>query len=274
MATAISTPTTAGALADLLPARRGAAWEVGPVPQCIRAGAVSARLSQGDRALDVVEHDGRVEVYADRPDAFHGVPDAVVTETGPDAAAALAALVLRIVLPRLEREAAAVTKAAHGDDQVVIDAAQSMNEVGFALIDHGAHPTVVPRPGGAGLLWTLTSGAEWGLWALPSNGNLALSYEGPQEGLYAVLPLLLPAPAGYERTDLGTVFTRHLTDRHPQLRPLNDHEVEFGRRDEPGGWITVPQREPADYADDSRRVFADFSFLGADLLLAAVPYLV
>ncbi|MGW0033027.1 hypothetical protein ACWDXD_24825 [Streptomyces sp. NPDC003314] len=275
MATAIvTTAPTAGQLAELLPARRGAAWEVGPLPQLVGTHPGMTCLSQGGRALNVVEGEGRIAVYADRPGAFVDTPDAVVTATGPDAAAVLAGLVLRVVLPRLEREAARDMKALHGDAQVVIDAAQGMTEVGFALIEHGAHLDPVPRPGGAGLVWHLTSGAQWGVWALPGNGNLSLSYEGPVSGLYGLLPVLLPPAEGYEPTDAGSAFTRLLTDRFPQLRQLDDHEVEFGRMDEPGGWIASPRTDPQDCADDARRVFAEFSLLGVDLLLSAVPHLV
>ncbi|QFG13325.1 hypothetical protein SEA_GILGAMESH_133 [Streptomyces phage Gilgamesh] len=278
MSTALIThSTTAAPLAALLPARRGVAWTVEPAPQLIRAGAAMSRLVQNGRALDVVELDGRVEVYADRADRFPVAPDVVVTETGPDSVAALAALVLRIVLPRLEREAARDTVVAHGREQVIIDGAQHLNEVGYALIDHGAHVDPVARPdGGVGIEWTAPNDAEWGLWVLPVNGNLTLTYDGPVSGLYALLPVLLPSADGYEPSEAaGSAFTRHLTDRFPQLRPLSDDEVQFGRRDDTSGYIALPASdEPTDYADDDRRVVASFSSLGADLLLTAVPHLV
>ncbi|MFE1206397.1 hypothetical protein ACFW5V_32440 [Streptomyces sp. NPDC058762] len=272
----ISHTTTAARLAGILPTRRGEAWEVGPAPQLIRAGAAMSRLTQAGRALDVVEQAGRVEVYADRPDRFPVAPDAVITETGPDPVAALAALVLRIVLPRLEREAARDTVAAHGREQLLIDGAQHLNEVGFALIDHGAHVDPVTREdGGVGIEWTADNGAEWGLWALPANVNLTLAYDGPVSGLYALLPVLLPNPEGYEPSDAGSAFTRHLTDRFPQMRPLSDDEVVFGRRDDASGYIALPAKdEPTDYADDDRQVVAHLSSLGADLLLTAVQHLV
>ncbi|MEU9355074.1 hypothetical protein AB0D65_29770 [Streptomyces griseoloalbus] len=272
----VSHTTTAAPLAALLPARRGVAWTVKPAPQAIRAGAAMSRLVQGDRALDVVELDGRVEVYADRADKAPVAPDVVVPETGPDPAAELAALVLRIVLPRLEREAARDTVVAHGREQVIIDGAQHLNEVGFSLIDHGAHVDPTGRPdGGVGIEWTTPNGAEWGLWVLPASGNLTLSYEGPVGGLYALLPVLLPTVDVSRPAFAGSAFTRHLTERFPQLHPLSADEVDFGRRDDVHGYIALPSNdEPTDYADDDRRVAACFSSLGADLLLTAVPHLV
>ncbi|MFE6639538.1 hypothetical protein ACFVFT_38510 [Streptomyces tendae] len=277
MSTAVITHTTTAApLAALLPARRGVAWAVKPSPQGIRAGAATSRLVQDGRALDVVELDGRVEVYADRADRAPVAPDVVVTESGPDPVAALAALVLRVVLPRLEREAARDTVVAHGREQVIIDGAQHLNEVGYALIDHGAHVDPIARPdGGVGIEWTADNGAEWGLWVLPANGNLTLSYEGPVGGLYALLPLLLPTVDVHRPAFTGSAFTRHLTDRFPQLHPLSADEVEFGRRDDASGYIALPSSdEPTDYADDDRQVAASFRRLGADLLLTAVPHLV
>ncbi|MEU2969020.1 hypothetical protein ABZ687_29085 [Streptomyces ardesiacus] len=273
---AITHSTTAAPLAALLPARRGVAWKVGPAPQLIRAGAAMSRLTQNGRALDVVELNGRVEVYADRADRFPVAPDAVITETGPDPVAALRALVLRVILPRLEREAARDTVVAHGREQLIIDGAQHLNEVGFALIDHGAHVDPVTREdGGVGIEWTADNGAEWGLWALPANGNLTLTYDGPVDGLYGLLPLLLPSTEGHEPSDTGSAFTRHLTDRFPQLRPLSDDEVVFGRRDDASGYIALPAKdEPTNYADDDRRIVAHLSSLGADLLLTAVPHMV
>lgn len=275
MATAaITHAPTAAPLAALLPTRRGVAWQVGPVPQGIRANAATARLVQGERALDVVERDGRIEVYADRPGMVPTSPDAVITETGPDPVAELAALVLRVVLPRLEREAARDTLHAHGREQVIIDVAQNLNEVGFSLIDNKVRLDVVGRPEGVGITWTVPSDAEWGLWVMNGTGNLSLSYEGPVGGLYALLPVLLPTVEGHESADVGSAFTRHLTDRFPQLRPLNAHEVEFGRHEDVHGWIALPAKdEPTDHADDSRQVAAEFSHLGADLLLAAVSHL-
>ncbi|MCG8971822.1 hypothetical protein [Streptomyces sp. CL12-4] len=280
MSTALITHTeTAADLAGLLPARKRVAWQVAPAPQLIRAGAAMSRLVQGDRALDVVELDGRIEVYTDRDDLAPLAPDAVITQTGPDPVAELADLVLRIVLPRMERKAAEETRRAHGVDQVVIDSAQDMTEVGFSLIEYGAHVEPVERPdGGVGLEWTTSQGAEWGLWVLPglaANGNLTLTYDGPVSGLYGLLPLLLPPHVGPALPDVTSEFTWHLTERFPQLRPLNADEIEFGRRDEASGSILLPSKdEPTDQMDDTRRVVAEFSRLGTDLLLAAVLHLV
>ncbi|MFD5856114.1 hypothetical protein [Streptomyces chartreusis] len=275
MTTAIAPAETAAPLAALLPTRKGVAWQVGPVPQGIRAGASMARLVQGERVLDVVELDGRIEVYVDRQDRVADGPDVVITETGPDPVAELAGRLLRVVLPRLEREAASVTLHAHGRDQVIVDGAQHLNEVGFSLIDHGAHVDPVGHTNGVGLTWTAPNGAEWGVWAITDSGALSLSYEGPVSGLYGLLPVVLPTADGREPADVGTAFTRHLTDSFPQLRPLNADEVEFGGYEDPKGWIVLPAKdEPTDQADDSRRVVAEFSNLGVDLLLTAVTHLV
>ncbi|MFK0279479.1 hypothetical protein ACIQVL_03260 [Streptomyces sp. NPDC090499] len=271
---AVSPAGTAAPLAALLPTRKGVAWQVDPAPQIIRAGASTARLVQGNRALDVVEQDGRISVYADR----HGVadaPDAVITETGPDPVAELAGRLLRVVLPRLDREAASATVRAHGREQVIVDGAQHLNEVGFSLIDHGAHVDPVRHHLGVGMTWTASNGAEWGVWVINDSGNLKMSYEGPMSGLYGFLPVVLPTAEGREPADVGSVFTRRLTDAFPQLRPLDAHEVEFGGHEQPGGWIALPGKdEPTDHADDSRRVVAEFSSLGPDLLLTAVSHLV
>ncbi|GAA2439308.1 hypothetical protein [Streptomyces glaucus] len=275
MSTLISHAETAAPLAALLPARRGVPWTVEPAPQLIRAGGAMSRLVQGNRALDVVELGGRVEVYADRDSMAPVAPDVVVTETGPDPVAELSALVLRIVLPRMDREAARATRSAHGRDQVVIDTTADLNEIGFSLIDHGAHLDVVAHPDGVGLTWTLDNGAEWGLWAITSTGNLTVSYEGPVSGLYGVLPVLLPAagPAGSD--DVGSGFTRHLTDRFPQVRAVDAHSVEFGHHDDVNGYIALPASdEPATGADSSRRVAAHFANVGADLLLSLAPLLI
>jgi hypothetical protein len=271
----VSHAETAAPLAALLPTRRGKAWKVGPAPYGIRPNAPTSRLTDGRRALVLVEQAGRIEVYADRPDDFAVTPAVVVDASGPDAVAELAYGVMRTVLPRLAREAANATLAVHGWDQVVIENTGEMNEVGFALVDHGAHPRVVARTGGVGLTWTGQSGAEWGLWVLHPSGNLTLSYEGPVSGLYGVLPLLLPPAQGHAPTDAGSAFTRHLSDRFPQLRPVDAHEVDFGGKGDAQGFIALPAKdEPTDYPDDSRRVAAEVSRLGVDLLLTAVPHLV
>lgn len=277
MSTALITHTTTAApLAALLPSRRGVAWTVEPAPQLIRAGAAMSRLVQGGRALDVVELDGRIEVWADRPGMAPFSPDAVITETGPDPVAELATLVLRVVLPRLEREAARVTQDAHGREQVIIDRVQDLNEVGFSLIDHGIRVDPVGAAnGGIGIEWKAANAAEWGLWVFPGSESFSLSYDGPVSGLYGVLPLVLPPVDDREPDTLGSAFTRHLTGRFPQLRPLNADEVDFGRHEYPLGYIALPAKdELTDYADDSRRVVADIGRLGADLLLTAVPHLV
>ncbi|MEV8344625.1 hypothetical protein [Streptomyces niveus] len=276
MTTAISSTATAALLAALLPARKGAAWQVGPAPQIIRAGAATARLVQGGRALDVVELNGRIEVYADRRGPALS-PDVVVAATGSDPVAELTALVLRVVLPRLAREVARVTERDHGREQVVVETTEEMNEVAGALIAKGAHLEVVPRLDGVGMTWS-TGDAEWGLWVLGgagSPGNLSLTYEGPVSGLYGLLPVVLPSGGWQDSDGLGSVFTRHLTDRFPQLRTLNADEVTFGRRDDAGVYVALPSAdESTDRTDDSRRVVAEVNGLGTDLLLTAVSHLV
>ncbi|MET9776221.1 hypothetical protein ABZ023_18505 [Streptomyces sp. NPDC006367] len=278
MATAIAHTVTAAPLAALLPDRRRVPWTVGPAPQLIRAGAAMSRLRQGDRAFDIVELPGRIEVYADRPgnDLAPLAPDAVLTDLGPDPVAELAAVVLRTVLPRLEGEAMQATMRAHGWEQVVIDGAQLMNEVGFDLIDHGAHVEPTNRADGSfGIEWTAPSRAGWGLWVPRAGGILSLSYEGPVSGLYGVLPVLLPPADIRVPHNPGSVFTRHLTDRFPQLRAIADDQVAFGSLDDVNGFIALPEDdEPTDHADDSRQVVAILDGIGVDLLLTVVPHLV
>ncbi|MEU5978496.1 hypothetical protein [Streptomyces sp. NPDC047315] len=277
MTSAVSHATTAAALAALLPARRRQPWQVGPAGYGVRPNAATSRIANGDRALIIAESGGVIEVFVDEAGTFPVAPEVVVSATSPDPVADLARGILHTVLPSLERRAASATIHAHGWQQVLVDAAPNLIEVGFALVDHGAHPNPVQRPHGHGygLEWTTSSGADWSLWVLTPSGNLTLTYEGPLSGLYGVLPTLLPPAEGYGATDAGSAFTRHLSDRYPQLRPLNDHEVEFGRQRNAVGHISLPASdEPTDTADDARRVVAEARRLGTDLLLTAVPHLV
>ncbi|KUN58873.1 hypothetical protein AQJ46_42125 [Streptomyces canus] len=272
---AVSHAVTAARLAALLPARRGQAWQVAPAPYSVRPNAATSRITSGDRALVIAESGGVIEVFADRQDLFAVTPEIVVDASGPDPAAVLAARVLGSVLPRLEREAANVTVHAHGWHQVIIDKAAELNEVGFALIDHGARPAPVPRGDGVGIVWMDHTGARWGLWVLTPTGNFTLSYAGPVGGLYDALPVLLPPAEGHQSDGAGSVFTRHLSNRFPQLRPLDDRRVEFGGFGDAKGCIALSAGdEPADCPDDNRRVAAEFGRLGADLLLTAVPHLI
>ncbi|WP_371605018.1 hypothetical protein OG345_42125 (plasmid) [Streptomyces sp. NBC_01220] len=272
---AITHAPAATPLAALLPARRGAAWKVGPAEYGIRANAQMSRITSGERALVVVEQAGVIEVYSNRPDDFAVTPAVVVQASGPDPVAVLADRVLRSVLPRMERETANATVHAHGWQQVIVDKTADLNEVGFALIDHGASLNVADCVDGVGIQWSADEGATWGLWVLAPTGNLTLTYDGPVNGLYGVLPVLLPPVEGHGPTDAGSAFTRHLSDRFPQFRPLAGHEVEFGGYGDARGYVALPaQDEPTDYADDARRVVAELSRLGTDLLLTAVPHLV
>lgn len=271
---AIPHAVTAARLAALLPARRGQSWQVALAPYTVRPNAATSRIASGDRALVIAESGGVIEVFADRQNLFAVTPEIVVDASGPDPAAVLAARVLGSVLPRLEREAANMTVHAHGGHQVIIDKAAELNEVGFALIDHGARPVPVPRGDGVGIEWVDHAGAEWGLWVLTPTGNFTLSYSGPVGGLHDVLPVLLPSAEGHQAVGTGSVFTRRLSCRFPQLRPLDDRKVEFGGYGDAKGWIALsPEDEPADGPDDNRRVAAEFGRLGADLLLTAVPHL-
>ncbi|WP_331726657.1 hypothetical protein [Streptomyces sp. NBC_00280] len=272
---AVSHAVTAARLTALLPARRGQAWQVTLAPYSVRPNAATSRVTSGDRALVIAESGGVIEVFADRQDLFAVTPEIVVDASGPDPAAVVAARVLGSVLPRLERATANVTVHTHGWHQVIIDKAAELNEVGFALIDHGARPAPVPRGDGVGIEWTDRTGAEWGLWVLTPTGNFTLSYAGPVGGLYDALPVLLPSAEGHQSADAGSVFTRHLSSRFPQLRPLDDRKVEFGGYGDARGFIALSaEDEPANSADDNRRITAEFGRLGADLLLTAVPHLV
>ncbi|MGA5127659.1 hypothetical protein ACPCAG_30710 [Streptomyces pseudogriseolus] len=265
----------AAPLAELLPARRGARWTVGPAPYSIRKDVPTSRLTNGRHALIVAEDAGRIEVFADRPGLFHDAPDVVVDGTDPAPALTAAARVLRSVLPALDAEAIQETGRTEGWDQVLSDRAVELTEVGFALIDHGAVPTPAVGINGPGLTWEAATGGTWGLWAYGQNRNLVLAYEGPVRGLYGFLPAVT-APHGTDAEDhAGSAFTRNLTDRLPQLRPVDATEVQFGARREPSGWIALPAADdPTDRADDDQRVVAEISSLGVDLLLTALAYLV
>ncbi|MEE1764473.1 hypothetical protein [Streptomyces sp. SP18BB07] len=272
---AVAPATTAAPLAALLPARRGKAWTVGPAPYGIRNNVATSRITDGRRALIVVEQAGRVEVYADRPDTFPVHPDAVADSTDPASVATLAARALRWILPLLDAEAAHAVNAEQGWRQVLHHKGTALTEFGFHLIDHGAHPQDAERTDGPGLAWTTDSGAEWGVWANGVGGNFALTFEGPLSGLYAALPVLLPPLGAHTPTDAGSAFTRHLTDRFPQLRPIDADEVDFGGHQDLHGWIALPSRaEPTDPVSDATRVCAQVGPVGIDLLLAASTHMV
>ncbi|MGW3628028.1 hypothetical protein [Streptomyces sp. NPDC000880] len=275
MTTAVAHAETAAPLAALLPARRGTEWTVGPAEYGIRSNCATSRITNGRHALVVVEEASRIEVFADRPDDFAVTPDAVVDVTSPDPVAALAAHVLRRVLPMLDSEAATQTAHAKGWEQVLSDKAGDLTEIGFHLVDHGAHPEPIQRIDGPGIEWTTGNGAEWGLYAFGTAGNLTLTYQGPASGLYGLLPFLLAPADGHAPTDASSGFARHLSARFPQLRPVDADELEFGNYREPQGWIALPAKdEHTDRADDTTRVAAQVGPIGADLLLTAVPHLI
>ncbi|MEU6756048.1 hypothetical protein [Streptomyces sp. NPDC046685] len=273
--TAVTIPEIAAPLAALLPARRSGPWSVVPAPYSIRPNAATASITDGSRSLIVVEQAGRIEVFADRPEEYPVRPDAVADISEPVPAAALAARLLRRTLPQLDRETAAATARTSGWSRVRHNRLQDLMEVGFNLIDHGASLDAVEGTSGPGLIWATHSGATWGLALHGLNSSLALRYDGPVSGLYGLLPSLLPPADGRQSADVGSVFTRHLTDRFPQLSPVTDHEVELGSYREPTGYVALPSTEvPCDQADDWTRVVAEFGCIGADLLLAAATHLI
>ncbi|WP_399554015.1 hypothetical protein [Streptomyces anulatus] len=271
VSTPIAHAQTAAPLAALLPARRGIAWKVTPAEYGIRANAAMSRITDGFRSLIVVEQAGVIEVYADRPDDFAVTPEVTVDAAGPDPVAALAAHVLRCTLPLLDTERAAETLRTGGDEQALRDRVDALTEVGFALIDHGAHAASTVRLDGEGLEWTTSQGGQWWMQAISLEGTLCLGFCGPVSGLYALLPSLLPPADGHAATGAGSAFTRHLTGRFPQLRPLADDEVEFGGYRQPHGWIATSGDTST--AGDDTRVAAQFSVLGPDLLLTAASHL-
>jgi hypothetical protein len=266
--------STAAPLAALLPARRGVRWTLGLAPYPIRHNAPTSRLTNGRHALIVVEEAGRIEVFADRPDLFPVTPDVVVDATDPAPALTLAARVLRSVLPQLDAERTQRIGHAEGWARVLSDRAAEVVEIGFALIDHGARPVPAEGADGPGLTWTTATGGTWGLWLHGENRSMVATYDGPVGGLYGLLPLVLAPYEGPAYDHAGSAFTRNLTDRLPQLRPVDVDEVQFGAYREPSGWIALPDSVSTGRGDDDQDVTAEFGGLGADLLLSAAAYLV
>ncbi|MFE0063080.1 hypothetical protein [Streptomyces sp. NPDC059003] len=280
--------TAAAPLAALLPTRQGKPWTVGPAPYGIRNNAATSRITDGRRALIVVEDAGRVELFADRPDRpdrpdrFPVTPDAVVDSTDPVSVAALAARALRWILPRLDADAAQdMARKAVPNEQpwqwVMRHKGAALTEVGFALVQHGTHPVARERLGGPGLTWTADSGAEceWGVWAYGAAGNFHLTYDGPVSGLYGALPVLLPPLDERVCTKARSAFAQYLTDRFPQLHPANDGEVEFGGRQDLSGWVALPSRtELRGPVHDGTPVCAQVGSVGVDFLLAIAPHLI
>ncbi|GHH22391.1 hypothetical protein [Streptomyces lanatus] len=275
MISAVAQATTAAPLAALLPARRGKAWTVGPAPYGIRNNAATARITDGRRALLVVEEGNRVELYAERPGLFPYTPDDVVDSTDPASVSTLASRALRWILADLDAERIRTTEAEMGWRQVLHAKGTALTEFGFHLIDHGVNAQASERPDGPGIEWTAASSAEWAVWSYGIAGGFSLTYEGPVSGLHGALPVLLPPMDGHASTDTGSPFTRHLTDRFPQLRPVDADEVEFGGYRDLHGWIALPSRaELGDPVHDGTRVCAQVGPVGIDFLLAAAVHLV
>ncbi|MBZ6253541.1 hypothetical protein KVH27_34905 [Streptomyces olivaceus] len=272
---AVTPAATAAPLAALLPARRGAAWTVGHAPYDIRPNAATSRITNGRHALFVVEQAGRIEVYADRPGLFPVHPDVVIDATDPAPALTLAARVLRSVLPDLDHARTAETGRTKGWEQVLTDRAAELLEVGFALIDHGAHAEPFDDLNGPALAWTAATGGTWDLRVVGRNRGMVLGYDGPVRGLYGFLPVVVTPYGGSPEDHAGTAFTRNLTNRLPQLQPITDGEVQFGAYREPSGYIATPTADdPTDRADDGQHVAAEIGGIGADLLLSNIAYLV
>lgn len=271
--TAVTHTTTAAPLAALLPPRRGKAWTVGTAPYSIRNAATS-RITDGRRALIVVEEGNRTELYADRPDLFPVTPDAVVDSTDPASVAALAARALRWILPNLDADIIR-SAAERGWHEVLRHKGYDLTELGFHLVDHGANPQMIERPDGPGMTWIAASGAEWGVWAHGVGPNFTLTYAGPLSGLYSALPVLLPPLDGHVTTDAGSGFTRYLTARFPQLRPVTTDEVEFGGHQDLHGWITLRSRAGLGASThDDTQVCANVGPVGVDFLITAAAHLI
>ncbi|MFI7415286.1 hypothetical protein ACIBU0_42300 [Streptomyces sp. NPDC049627] len=276
MISAVTQATTAAPLAALLPARRGKAWKVTAAPiYGPRNNAATSRITDGRRSLLVVEEGNRVELYAERPGLAPFTPDVVVDSTDPASVATLATRAMRWLLADMDAEMLKATEAERGWRQVLHAKGTALTEFGFHLVDQGVVPETTERADGPGIEWTAASGAEWAVWSYGLGPNYSLTYEGPVSGLYGALPVLLPALDGHTSTDAGSPFTRHLTDRFPQLRPVDADEVEFGGYRDLHGWIALPSRaELGDPVHDGTRVCAQVGPVGIDFLLAAAAYLV
>lgn len=264
------------ALAELLPARRNRPWTAAPAEHAMRHGAPCVRLTDGVRALMVVaEGETRLEVYVERPDVYPYRADIVAEACDPAAAAAhIAGRLLRWVLPELDHDTN--TAAAHADgcnDHADLHRAQDMTELGYALIEGGAHPEVVEGYCGPGLTWATERGGAWDIQTV--HGTVTAHYAGPVSGLHGMLPLVLPPVAGHVPADTGSVFTRFLTGRYPQLSPVTPHAVALNGYQEPGGFVALPNHSVSpDHADEQTFVVAEFGPVGVDLLLTAIPHLI
>ncbi|MBK3647920.1 hypothetical protein [Streptomyces sp. MBT33] len=270
------TPTKIAApLAAFLPARQGTRWTVGHAPYSIRNNVPTSRLTNGRHALIVAEEAGRIEVFADRPGTFPVHPDVVVDATDPDAVVTLASRVMLSVLPDLDRDQAHETGRTKGWEQVLTDRWAELSEVGYALLDLGAIVTTATGVNGPGLTWKSATGGTWELWAYGQDRTITLTYDGPVSGLYAFLSIVGTPYGGHDQERAGSAFTRLLTDRFTWLSPVNDHEVQFGARRFPSGFVALPSTdEPTDHADDTRRAVAQVGALCVDLLLATTTHLI
>ncbi|MFI7301321.1 hypothetical protein [Streptomyces sp. NPDC050121] len=272
---AITPAEFAAPLAELLPARQGARWIVGHAPYSIRNNVPTSRLTNGRHALIVAEEAGRIEVFADRPGMFPVHPDVVVDATDPGAIVTLASRMMLSVLPDLDHDQAHETGRTKGWDQVLTDRWAELSEVGYALLDLGAIVTTATGVNGPGLTWKSAMGGTWELWAYGQDRTITLTYDGPVSGLYAFLSIVGTPYGGRDEERAGSAFTRLLTDRFTWLSPVDDHEVQFGARRFPSGFVALPSTdEPADHADDTRRVVAQVGALGVDLLLATTTHLI
>ncbi|MFJ2745253.1 hypothetical protein ACIO3O_36975 [Streptomyces sp. NPDC087440] len=266
-------PAAAERIAALLPPRRGKAWTVAAAPDLFRHNAPTARLTDGVRGVLVREKAQRLELVAEHPGKYapSARPHAVIDATGTDPAQAAASVLLRTVLPDLDRATAeALLRMPGGEARDAWHRGNEMTELGFALLDVKADVRVVDALHGQALVWVTEDGGSWALETKGRNHNLTFNYDGPVGGLYAVLPLLLPPVGEHTPADVGSPFTRLLTDRFPQLSPVADDEVQI-----PGscsGWIAA-QGELASYADEFTPVRAELPAFGTDLVLAAAAHL-
>ncbi|MFB6629956.1 hypothetical protein ACFCWY_08680 [Streptomyces sp. NPDC056362] len=285
MATAAPTiPAIARLLALTLPTRKGEHWTVEEHPE---TGAPAARLSSGSRRLRVVQDATRVEVFAEWPVGTRyriDVADAVadLTDGETPAVADLTRRLLRVVLPKLDaahtpREAMTPDDVRQDHDRRVGD----LTELGFALLDHGVMPTQHERSDGTFMTWLSAHDGVWEAYTLQGHAGALLRYSGPLRGLYGLLsavlrPIDAPAPRTAAPDAAPTVFTRHLTDRFPQVRPVLGDCVESGGLDEPSVSVGLPDSPSEEHSDaptsDDTRVCAEFS-VGFDLLLSAVQTL-
>ncbi|MEV7512005.1 hypothetical protein AB0O57_29025 [Streptomyces sp. NPDC091201] len=267
-------PAVAATVAALLPTRRNRPWTTAPAAHAMRHGAPCTRLTDGVRALLVVEADDtRLEVYVERPGLYPYRADLVVDSSDPAFAAAhIAGRLLRWILPELDRDTSTAIAAADGNfHQVHQHHAQDMTELGYALLGGGAQPSVVDGVCGPGLIWQAEKGGIWAVRVVA--GTMLASYRGPLGGLHGVLPLVLGPVGERVPSDTGSAFTRYLTDRYPQLSPVTPRSVSLNGYRDPGGYVSLAGRSAAP-EHDRTDVVAEFSHVGVDLLLTAVPRLI